>query len=555
MVFAYEVTTQVQARQQVQALNEKLETRVAERTQQVAKAQAQAEQQKIRLERLFMEAPAAICILDGPDLVYELVNPSYQQLFPNRELLGKPVLEALPEIIDNSVYRTFQKVYQTGKTHEEKALHIPLYRPHDNVLEDRYFNFIQQARLDEYGRPDGVLVFAFEVTDQVQARQASEASAHQLRLLTNALPVLIGYLDKEEKYRFANQAYQAWFNQNPEELLGRPVAEVVGHKAYHGVKGYIDRALAGERLDFEATMPYRENFTKHIRTSYIPDIQNGEVKGFYTMLNDITEQVEARQLVEQSEQQAKKLARELAAANEELKTTNQQLTHTNVDLDNFIYTASHDLKAPILNIEGLMEALQENLSQESLQSETVHYIINLITNSVQRFKRTIDHLTELTKLQKENSADASSVQLAEIIAGVQLDLTPQIKSARAQIEVNVTQCSTIRFSEKNLRSIVYNLLSNAIKYHAPERVPFVQVHCHETNEYRVLTVQDNGLGMDLTDKHKIFAMFQRLHNHVEGSGIGLYMVKRILENAGGKIEVESKVSEGSVFRVYFPLGS
>lgn len=118
--------------------------------------------------------------------------------------------------------------------------------------------------------------------------------------------------------------------------------------------------------------------------------------------------------------------------------------------------------------------------------------------------------------------------------------------------MDVSNCPTIRFSEKNLRSIVYNLLSNAIKYHSPERTPLVRVHCVENAELQVLSVEDNGLGMNITEDSQLFSMFRRLHDHVEGSGIGLYMVKKIIENAQGTIEVKSQEGVGSTFTVHFP---
>jgi signal transduction histidine kinase len=118
--------------------------------------------------------------------------------------------------------------------------------------------------------------------------------------------------------------------------------------------------------------------------------------------------------------------------------------------------------------------------------------------------------------------------------------------------VEVADCPPVTFSEKNLRSVVYNLLSNAVKYRAPERPPRVKVRAHCTNHHVLLVVQDNGLGISETGQRKLFGMFQRLHDHVEGSGIGLYMVKRMVENVGGRIEVESEVGTGSTFTVYFP---
>ncbi|WP_181304076.1 PAS domain-containing protein [Rufibacter sp. XAAS-G3-1] len=557
LIFALDVTDFVLARrvaeksaEVLQTLNQELEERVARRTTALQQAQAGAEKQKIRLERLFMDAPAAICILDGPTMVFELVNPIYQQLFPGRELLGKPILEALPEIADNTVYETFRRVYETGITHEEQEMFIPLARPQDGVLEDRYFKYIQQARYNELGQIDGILVLAFEVTEQVKARRAVEASARQLQLITDSLPVLIGYLDKEEKYRFANKAYETWFPFKAESLLGRPVLDVIGEKAYQNVKGYIDRALAGQQLDFEATMPYKDGFIKHIQTSYVPDVQNGQIEGFYTLVTDVTEQVEARLALQQSEHEAKAIAEELATANEELRMANQQLTHTNADLDNFIYTASHDLKAPISNIEMLMEELLLELPQESLQAPEIKSILQMIKGAIDRFRKTIDHLTEITKLQKDHLSETKLVSLEQTVQEVMLDMEQGIQKVGAQIEVAVRNCPQIPFSEKNLRSIVYNLLSNALKYHHPDRKPEIKVSCHQEAEYLVLTVQDNGLGLSAAQQEKLFSMFRRFHDHVEGSGIGLYMVKRMVDNAGGKIEVDSEKGQGSTFRVF-----
>jgi PAS domain S-box-containing protein len=525
--------------QDLSQLNEQLEARIAARTQDLTRAQAQTEWQRNRLEQLFLQAPAAICILGGPDLIYELVNPSYQQLFPGRQLLGQPIRTALPEIADNSVYQAFRSVYTTGITHEEKSLLIPFARPNDGQLENRYFNYIQQARYDEAGHIDGVLVFAFEVTTQVLAQQASEHAAQQMRLLTDALPVFIGYIDNERQYQFANQAYRSWFRKDPKSLLGRYVWEVVGQAAYQNIRGYMDQALTGEEVHFEVEMPYRPGFTKYIRTSFVPDVQAGQVVGFYTLVTDVTEEVVARQEVE--------------ALNRELATANQQLTRTNIDLDSFIYTASHDLKSPISNIEGLLVALRHELPAADSQVGDVPAILHLMQDSIARFTRTIAHLTEISRLQKEHNQPTQEVVLARVVTEVCLDLTTQIKEADATLDVQLPADVTILFSEKNLRSIVYNLLSNALKYRSSKRALQVRIAYQALEAHQVLEVQDNGLGLDLTQAgSNLFAMFKRLHSHVEGTGIGLYMVKRIIENAGGHIEVQSQLDVGSTFSVYFP---
>jgi signal transduction histidine kinase len=106
-------------------------------------------------------------------------------------------------------------------------------------------------------------------------------------------------------------------------------------------------------------------------------------------------------------------------------------------------------------------------------------------------------------------------------------------------------------SRRNLKSVLYNLLSNVVKYRAPDRPLRVGIACQQQADYLVLVVADNGLGMDMRQEEKMFALFKRLHNHVEGAGIGLYMVRKMLENAAGKITATSQVGVGSTFNVFF----
>jgi len=376
---AVEVTDQVLARRQMLALNEELEARVQERTQQLQAARAAAEAQRAQLQRLFTQAPAGICILAGPDLVFEFLNPGYQRLVPGRTLLGFPVLEVVPELVATGNIALLRQVYETGETREGQDMLIPVARPSDGQLEERYFSFVYQARRDEQRRVDGVISFVFEVTEQVHARQAAEASAQQLRLVTDALPVLISYLDATKTYRFANRAYEAWFRLTPAQIMGRHPRQVVGEAAYQQVQGYMEQTLAGEVVEYEARMEYPGGLIKHVHTSFIPHVQAGRVVGFFALVADVSAQVADRQAVEASAQQALALARELHAANE-------QLTRTNVDLDTFIYTASHDLKAPIANIEGLLLLLRKQLPTEVGQAGLVPKVLAMMQGAIERFQ-------------------------------------------------------------------------------------------------------------------------------------------------------------------------
>ena len=112
------------------------------------------------------------------------------------------------------------------------------------------------------------------------------------------------------------------------------------------------------------------------------------------------------------------------------------------------------------------------------------------------------------------------------------------------------QVPEIPFSKKNLRSILFNLLSNAVKYRSPDRDLEIAIRTEQSEHFIILSIQDNGLGLDPNNINDIFLKFNRKHDHLEGTGIGLYLIERIITNAGGKIEVESELGKGSVFRVY-----
>lgn len=227
---------------------------------------------------------------------------------------------------------------------------------------------------------------------------------------------------------------------------------------------------------------------------------------------------------------------------------NEELLRINKDLDNFVYTASHDLKAPISNLEGLV-SLIFNFTRNKIDQKEIR-IFDMIHTTIGRFKNTIHDLTEITKIQKQVAEDVEMISFRERLEDITVQIQKMIEEADAKI-VTDFQVEKIQFSKKNLHSILYNLVSNAIKYRSSERRPVIKIRTEEYHEYILLSVKDNGLGIDPKKINKLFTMFRRLHDHVEGTGIGLYIVKRILDNSEGKIEVESHLGEGTTFKAYF----
>jgi PAS domain S-box-containing protein len=245
------------------------------------------------------------------------------------------------------------------------------------------------------------------------------------------------------------------------------------------------------------------------------------------------------------------LAREQTLANlHELKELNNELHRVNEDLDTFVYTASHDLKSPILNIEGLVNLLEEGLTAEqaALLPELVH-----IRRSVERFKHTIEDLTEVARIQRSLGQEVSDVDVAAMVADVAHLLQVEISGAGATLIVDTHEAPTLRFSRKNFKSILLNLLSNAIKYRDPAKQLSIHVRASRQEGFFCLSVQDNGLGIPAGKQERVFQLFKRMHTHVQGSGIGLYIVKRIVSNSGGTVQVASEEGVGTTFTVRLPF--
>lgn len=234
--------------------------------------------------------------------------------------------------------------------------------------------------------------------------------------------------------------------------------------------------------------------------------------------------------------------------NEALMKKNKELHRVNTDLDNFIYTASHDLKTPISNLEGLLSLVKTKINPKLDASEKK--IIQMMDTAVLKLNDTIESLVDITKTQKNLEAKPEQILLDEVIADVKEDLAGKIMQSKALFKI-AFEVQEMNFPKASIRSILFNLVSNAIKYRSPDRRPVIQITSTLEGEHIVLSVKDNGLGLTEAQTAKLFSMFTRFHTHVEGSGVGLYIVKRTMENHGGQIRVLSRLNEGTEFLLYF----
>ncbi|MEP6713547.1 MAG: ATP-binding protein, partial [Ferruginibacter sp.] len=269
-------------------------------------AKAESEEQRDRLKRFFMQAPAGISILDGEDLVFELVNPPYQKLFPDRQLLGKALLEAIPEIKDQPIYEILLGVYKNDKTFEGHGLKIPLASSTDGPIEDRYFDFIYQPRHNASGTVDGIMVFVYEVTDMTTTKLALEESEKRFRSMVEQSPIPM-LVTKGETMIFEeiNPPMLELIDRD-NSIKGKPIAETMPELEGQAVmKILFDTFYTGEPwTGYEQPMVIKRNGEElqgFYNLSYKPLIENGKVTGVLQSAVDVTKQVNDRKSLEKAE--------------------------------------------------------------------------------------------------------------------------------------------------------------------------------------------------------------------------------------------------------------
>ncbi|WP_162056432.1 sensor histidine kinase [Pontibacter pamirensis] len=213
--------------------------------------------------------------------------------------------------------------------------------------------------------------------------------------------------------------------------------------------------------------------------------------------------------------------------------------------ENVIYSISHDIKGPLSNMEGLLSMLLETAGSE----EDTQQLLSLLSHSVDNLRNTVTELSDIGESDTDFAREAERVNFGHMIEDAQLALKDRVYETEAQIKCELNE-TEINLSRKNVRSIIYNLLSNAIKFRAPDRESEIDIKTVKAGDYVLLSVIDNGVGIEEDKKQVIFERHTRLRKDVEGTGLGLYIVKRMVEDMGGKIEVESTLGKGTTFKVF-----
>ncbi|MEJ8757822.1 PAS domain-containing protein [Pontibacter sp. H259] len=402
-----------------------------------------------------------------------------------------------------------------------------------NVLTDVYQWFIIKAQPTYNNNGDIIKWYGvgININDMKLLQKQLEESEKEMRFMANSIPQMIWTARPDGYHDYFNKRWMDYTGLNLEESIG-----MIWNEMLHP----DDRERAWERWQYSLrTGEYYEieyRFKNGFNGTYrwflgqaIPmrDDEGNIVKWFGTC-TDIEDHKKAE---------------------EELVEKNLELERINHDLDSFVYTASHDLKLPIVNMAGIFNELTLNTE---FKDPDAPELISMFNKSLEQIYNTINDLAAVVKVQKNKVREYERVDLGEVTEEIKLSIQDTLAASGTEIKTDFTEVPALVFGKANLKSILYNLISNGIKYRRPDLKPEITLTTTRKGDYVELRVQDNGIGIDM-NKHqnKLFQMFKRFHNHVSGSGLGLYIVNRLLTNSGGYINIESKLNEGTTFYLYF----
>ncbi|WP_339921636.1 PAS domain-containing protein [uncultured Flavobacterium sp.] len=226
----------------------------------------------------------------------------------------------------------------------------------------------------------------------------------------------------------------------------------------------------------------------------------------------------------------------------------RELTQNNKDLKQFSYITSHNFRAPLSNLTGLLNLLEDiPVTNPELQE-----ILNGFNKSTHLLNETINDLTKVMVIKDNPSIQKEVVILKEVFENIFSQLTLQINTHQPIVTIDFEKAPVLEINKPYIESILLNLLTNSIKYKSENKILKISVSTYELENYTKLIFEDNGIGIDLERNHdKVFGLYQRFHNYPDSKGLGLYLVKSQVEAMGGTISIDSQVDKGTIFTLTF----
>lgn len=328
---------------------------------------------------------------------------------------------------------------------------------------------------------------------------------------------------------FVNAAFTDMTGYTTEEVIGKSASLLFGEKSAILEFDKLKTAVQEYKDCIIEIISYKKNGEEFwINFSMIPVTdKDGEHSHWISIQRDITEEKE-------KEKEREQLIREL--------------TQNNKDLKQFSYITSHNLRAPLSNLTGLLNLIDDITIEDTELKE----IISGFSKSTHLLNETINDLVKVIIIKDNPSIQKEKVLIKDVFENVFNQLSFLISLSKPILKIDLEGVSILDINKSYLESIFLNLLTNAIKYREPDRQLKISIATTVEKNDLIITFKDNGIGIDLEkNKDKIFGLYQRFHNYPDSKGLGLYLVKSQVESMGGTISVDSVVGKGTTFTIIF----
>ena len=367
--------------------------------------------------------------------------------------------------------------------------------------------------------------------ERVARAQEAERRNEYLTAMTASGLDLMSFVDTDYVYRYVNKTYLTYWAKEPRDIVGQRVEDLVGKDVFQRiVKPQLDRAIAGEQVDYEATLDFPGMGQRHVEVTYLPARDaEGVITGVVVRAHNI---------------------QALMQREEQLRETVAMLEHKTLEQERFIHIVSHDLREPINTINNFASLLDGD-NEPGLSERGKRYLA-FVAAGGERMKTLLDDLLGFLQLER-HAVDKRPTDLTRLASEVRDDLAATMARAGGRIEFG--HLPMAHGDPSLLRIALQNLVGNGLKFSAEGTVPLVNIAATLTADRLLITVRDNGIGMNADQTQRIFEMFQRLHTRKRyaGTGLGLSIVRRVAELHGGEISVQTAPGQGSTFTLALPL--
>ncbi len=417
-------------------------------------------------------------------------------------------------------------------------------RIHERMRAD---GVVLEIRIDPM--PDGGFVATCtDITERVRAAEALRDSERAIRVYTDNVPVLIAYVDRDERYRFTNMPFRRALNLPQEQIDGRPIREMLTPERYWRLKPHIEAVLAGRRQSFEIEFPTNDAEIEVAQGTYIPHRDaGGNIAGFFLMYQDITERRRADAALRAA---YASLERRVAERTAELEKSRAEAEAANLGKTRFLAAASHDLLQPLHAARLFTAALAEREAENELVARIDH--------GLGAVEALLDALLDISKLDAGAvRPEPRPVALDPLLSSLVTAFAPL--AARRGVGLRLIPSRlTVQSDPALLRRVLQNFVANAIRYsrleHPRRRV---LIGCRRSGNSVRIEVCDNGPGIPPDKREVIFQEFARLDNQQadageRGLGLGLAIVERIARMLDSPVTLRSDIGRGSIFAITVP---